>query len=240
MIGLGCLMRLQRPNERPSIKVLIAAEVRLYREGLANTLASRKQLAVVGAAGGRDEVLSLVASQRPQVVVLDMSTRDSLELLNVIGRDAPDVKVIAFAVENSDGGILACAEARVAGYLPWDSSTNELVTMIEAVTSGDTQCSPRIIALLLERLASLAQRGRPELMTLTMLTPRQREILTLIREGLSNKEIAVRLVIEVATVKNHVHNILEKLHVSTRSEAVARVSGISSRRTSPATPFAYS
>lgn len=220
----GAARTVSSVDDPRAVRVAIIAEVRLYREGLASNLASRRNLVIVGTAGNAAGALALVASTQPDVVVLDMATPESLHIVDVIGRDAPNVKIIAFAVEESAPEILACAEAGVAGYVPSDGSTDELVAMIENVAGGEIRCSPRMAAMLFGRLASLAKGGVEQLGTAT-LTSRERQIVALIDDGLSNKEIAVRLSIEVATVKNHVHNILEKLHVKTRAEAAARLRG---------------
>jgi DNA-binding NarL/FixJ family response regulator len=175
----------------------------------------------VGLAANRDEALALVASLQPDVVVMDMAMRDSLDIVRAINGSLPEVRIIAFAIEPLDREILACAEAGVAGYVHSEASTDDLVAAIESVMRGELLCPPRTAALLLRRLALLAKtKQRPEA---TNLTGREREIGMLIDEGLSNKEIAQRLNIEVATVKNHVHNILEKLHVPSRAQAAARL-----------------
>jgi two-component system, NarL family, nitrate/nitrite response regulator NarL len=207
-----------------SVRVLPVAEVRLYREGLASSLACRTNLDVVGTAANRDEALMLVASLQPDVVVLDMATRDSLEIVRAISGSAPRVRILAFAIEELDHEIVACAEAGVAGYVPCEASTDDLIAAIESVMRGESLCPPRTAALLLSRLATLAKGGQAQSRGLN-LTAREREIVVLIDEGLSNKEIAQRLNIEVATVKNHVHNVLEKLHVSNRAQAAAHVRG---------------
>jgi DNA-binding NarL/FixJ family response regulator len=202
--------------------VLPIAEVRLYREGLANNLAGRSNLDVVGTAANRDEALTRVSSLQPDVVVLDMATHESLEIVRAISGSVPQVRILAFAIEELDREILACAEAGVAGYVSCEASTDDLAAAIESVMRGELLCPPRTAALLLRRLASLAKGGQAEMRGLS-LTRREREIVVLIDDGLSNKEIAQRLNIEVATVKNHVHNLLEKLHVSTRAQAAAHL-----------------
>jgi two-component system, NarL family, nitrate/nitrite response regulator NarL len=213
------------------VRVLIVATVRLYREGLVASLETHHSLTVVGAAADLVEASRLVGATHPDVVVVDMSMPDGLGIVEAIGRDALGVKIIAFAIEESDLGILACAGAGVAGYLPCDGSTDDLVAIIEKATCGEAQCSPRMAALLFRRLASLVGGGHNQPVA-AILTLREQEIADLIHDGLSNKEIAVRLTIEVATVKNHVHNILEKLQVNTRTEAAARLHGGPPRRPS--------
>lgn len=209
-----------QPSERT--QVLVVADVRLYREGLAGILAGREGLAVIGTAGNCDEALRLVALAEPNVAVLDMATRDSLKIVRAISEAAPTVKIIAFAIEELDREILACAEAGVAGYVLCEASTEELVAIIESVVRGELVCPPSTVSMLFRRLASLAKRGDEQIEPFNI-TGREREIAVLIDSGLSNKEIAQRLNLEVATVKNHVHNILEKLNVTTRGQAAARL-----------------
>jgi len=118
--------------------------------------------------------------------------------------------------------VIACAEAGVSGYVTREASLDELTGVVESVARGESPCSPRISALLLRRVAETAGR-RTETDAARRLTRREAEIVGLIDEGLSNKQIAGRLSIELATVKNHVHSILEKLQVERRAEAAARV-----------------
>jgi DNA-binding NarL/FixJ family response regulator len=131
----------------------------------------------------------------------------------------PEVKVVAFAVPETESDIIACAEAGVAACVTREASFGELVATIERVGSGESLCSPQVAAVLLRRVATLAAARSVE--PASALTGREREILDLIDEGLSNKQIAQRLCIELPTVKNHVHNLLEKLDVQSRYEAAA-------------------
>jgi two-component system, NarL family, nitrate/nitrite response regulator NarL len=207
-----------------SLRVVVVAEVRLYREGLRDGLSSRDGLAVVGTAGSLEEVRRVVAVTRPDVVVLDMATRDSLRIVTALREEEPAPKIVAFALDDTDRDIFACAEAGVAGYVPCEGSTDDLVATIVSCARGELICSPRIAALLFGRLRSLAAGGRGPAATFK-LTGRELQIARLIDAGLSNKEIAQDLGIEVATVKNHVHNLLEKLRVTSRAEAAARLRG---------------
>jgi DNA-binding NarL/FixJ family response regulator len=206
----------------PDTRLVVVASVRLYREGMVTNLERRHGLSVVGAAAGRAEALDLVSATKPAVVVLDMATECSLELVRVIKNTVPEVKIIAVAVEENDAEIIACAEAGVDGYLRCEGSMDDLTSTITSVTRDELLCSPRVAATLFRRVGALASSvGAPRLNS--ALTSRESEVLSLIRGGLSNKEIAVRLHIEVATVKNHVHNLLEKLHVTSRVEAAVQL-----------------
>jgi len=204
-----------------TIRVAIVADVRLYREGLAQVLAREPGLRVVGNGSWR-ELLAVLPDVRPEVVLVDMASQESLDGVEAIVAAAVEVKVITLAVGESEDEVVACAEAGVAGFVRRDGSLDELIATIDSVSRGEMPCSPRIAAVLLERVAVLAAERRAE-SARARLTSREIEILVLIDEGLSNKEIAVRLHIELATVKNHVHNILEKLGVRGRVEAAAQL-----------------
>jgi len=203
------------PATAEPTRIVVVADVRLYREGLAATLAARSGLRVLGTAAAREAAVALVAGMQPDVVVVDMATRD---IVRDVGEQATAAKVLAFGVDESERDIVACAEAGVAAYLARDGSIEDLLAAIASCTRGELLCSPRIAATLLRRVSHLAAIDSRECPALTC---RERQIIGLIDGGLSNKEIAQRLSIEVATVKNHVHNILDKLKVTTRAEAAA-------------------
>ena len=160
----------------------------------------------------------------PDVVLFDISPPGSLGEVRRVAAAVPAARVVALAVGESENQVVACAEAGADGYVTRDQSVEDVLAVIGAVTRGELICSPRIAGALLQRLGRLAaERGSaPVDEPPVRLTAREREIVVLIDRGMSNKQIARTLTIEVATVKNHVHNILEKLHVTRRDEAVAR------------------
>ena len=202
--------------------VLIIDDTRLYREGLTARLAPEAGIERVVPAADGQTALRQLSVLRIDVVLLNMATSGSIALLHAVVGVAPHVPVVALAVADSDDEVIACAEAGAAGYLQRQDSFADLLAVIQSVARGETLCSPRVAATLLRRVATLAagHRSPPEA---TNLTAREREVVHLIDQGMSNKEIARRLCIEVRTVKNHVHNILQKLQVSRRGEAAARV-----------------
>jgi two-component system, NarL family, nitrate/nitrite response regulator NarL len=202
-------------------RIVIAAEVGVYAEGLGVGLAAH-DLDVAGTATDAVETMRLVRECEPEVLLLDMAMPAGLSLLRVIAADYPDVRVLALAIEETEDLVIACAEAGVAGYVPRDARVVDVAAVARDAALGQAACSPRIAARLLHRVAVLAA-GRPEEPADNGLTRRETEILGLIDDGMSNKQIARKLCIEVATVKNHVHNILGKLQVSRRSEAAAVV-----------------
>lgn len=204
------------------IRVVIAADIRLYREGLAEMLGREAGITVVGTAADWPQSLARVRDLMPDVLLVDMAMPESVFAVRSISAAAPVVKVVALAVPESERDVIAYAEAGIAGYVTREASIEELVQAVESAARGELILSPRMAATLLRHVAVLAtERGAD--MPEARLTTRELEIVELIDDGLSNKEIARRLSIGLPTVKNHVHHILEKLHVTRRSEAAARV-----------------
>lgn len=212
------------------VRALIVADIRLYREGLAQVLARDNRIEVIGTAASMDDGLTDVANLQPDVVLLDMASPDALAGITTITDSFPEIKVVALGVAEVESDVLACAEAGVAGYVLREGSVEDLVATVESAARDELRCSPRVAATLLRRVARLAAARQPGAEGIH-LTTRELEILQLINEGLTNKEIAARLFIEVATVKNHVHNTLEKLGVRTRGEAAAKMRRYGWRRT---------
>jgi two-component system nitrate/nitrite response regulator NarL len=214
---------------RRAIRLLIVADVRLYREGLAASLMSREQFVVTGACASRMEALAQIERLDVDVVVVDMASRESLELIADLRRLRAAARILAFAVEEVSSEILDCAEAGAAGYVTVDASIDELVAGIECVFRGELVCPPHIAATLFGHVARRAERSLRGAERRT-LTSRERQVLHLIQDGYSNKEIAGELNISEPTVKNHVHNLLDKLQVTSRSQAAARTVPVLSRR----------
>lgn len=203
------------------LRVLVVGDVRLYRDGLAASLQSYDGLTVVGATRWHPSVFDILQPEPPDVLVLDVASANSVEFAERVRRECPTVKVIAFAVDEREAHLFTFAKAGVAGYVSAEASVDELVAIIRGAVSEELVCSPKIIAALVRALAS---RAETTLMPAeyTTLTARQREILRHMCEGLSNKEIAQACHISEATVKNHVHQVLEKMKVSNRCQAAAR------------------
>jgi two-component system, NarL family, nitrate/nitrite response regulator NarL len=201
------------------IRVFILSGVRVYREGLALLLDGRSGIAVAGTSAGGAESLEMVRTLSPDIVLLDISTDGSVALLRGISTWSRDTRVVALGVSDSGPEVVACAEAGVAGYVTRDDTLGQLVDALLTVARGEAPCSPRAVAMLLHRMSTLAGGRAAGRGTVVHLTQREREVLGLIGTGLSNKQIGQRLCIELPTVKNHVHHILEKLAVRGRHEA---------------------
>jgi DNA-binding NarL/FixJ family response regulator len=215
-----------RCDER-AVRVFLVGEVRVYCEALAHLLSGRPSIQVVGVAAPTSESMQHIATSGPDVVLVDSLTARRSEIVRLISAASAKSHVIAFAVREEEAEVLACAQAGIAGYVACDASPDELAAVLCSAGSGELACSPRLAAILLRHVAVLArEQGSAQL---PPLTPRQREILELIDGGLMNKEIAKVLSIELTTVKNHVHHILEKLGVTRRAAAAAKVRKLGGR-----------
>jgi two-component system, NarL family, nitrate/nitrite response regulator NarL len=204
----------------PRIRVLFVSDVRLYREALAAWSQRRPIVRMVAAVGHRDAAVAVVREQRPDIALIDMRMPDGCDVARVMLLAMPELKLVGLGLAETEDNVLAYAGAGFAGYVPREAPLDDLVEILRGIARGEVRYSRSITAALLHRLAGAASAPVTGRMPLT---PRETEIVRLIDDGLSNREIARRLAIEPATVKNHVHNLLEKLHVSRRGEAAARL-----------------
>ena len=202
------------------IRIFIADDNRLLREGLASMLAEIDDITVVGMASSGSQALDQIKQLLPEVALIDigMPDKDGLDVTRTLHKELPNVKVIILGMPDLTDEIMACIEAGATGYILKEASFEYLVESIRSVNRGESFCSPRMAASLFSRIAELAGERIPE--SSVKLTPREVEIVNKIAEGLPNKEIASQLYIEEQTVKNHVHNILDKLQLHNRLEAV--------------------
>jgi DNA-binding NarL/FixJ family response regulator len=211
------------------IRVLVAADIRLHREGLATLLRRDGRLRVTAAVPTCEPV-----RRSADVVLVDTTAEDALEFVHrCVAADAG--AIVAIGIPEAEERLLPFAEAGVLGFVEREATVDELVASVEAAARGEASCPPRVATTLLRRLNVLTAPPVEESDS-TALTARERQIVELIAEGLSNKEIASKLYIEVATVKNHVHNILEKLQVTRRGEAAARMRLVQGTRTASDEP----
>jgi|SRR5579872_1084380 len=199
------------------ITLLVAVTVRLYREGLAAALSAHSALSVAGTAASPPEALAVVRECRPDVAIIDISFDDAVELIRAVRVESASTGVLAFAVREDITTILEYAEAGAQGFVTAQGSIADLVEAIERTVAGELLCSPRLAAQLLRRAAH----RKPSVVPADRLTIREGQVFSLLRQGQTNKEIASSLNISEATVKNHVHHLLSKLHVSTRGQAAA-------------------
>lgn len=200
------------------VRVCIVTEMRMYREGLAEVLAPRPGIAVAGTAADVPACLELLAFQPADVVLLDVRPGGVESITDVAVTGA---LVIALGIDEVQQDVLACIEAGAVCYVSREASLDALADAILASSRGEIVCPPSIAGSLVRRLAALAPRNGKTAAPSVKLTRREWEIAELLQAGLSNKEIARELQIELPTVKNHVHHILEKLGVQRRGQAAA-------------------
>ena len=204
------------------VGLLICSPIRLYGHGLSEALAGRWEIEVKGTAATAAECLARFDELNPDIVLMDLAMPDGIRTIRWFAMGGHHVRVVALGVHEAEEEVIACAEAGVSAYVTRNDTLDDLVAILASLSRGETLCSPKLTAMLLRRVRtlSLERAGRPD-SQLIRLTPRETEVLRLLDQGLSNKEIAHSLCIELATVKNHVHHILEKLSVHRRGEAVA-------------------
>jgi len=202
-------------------RIFILSDVRLYREGMSLLLGQVGALDLVGA-DAPPAAFAGIAKLAPDVVLLEASSDNALSLSRHVRKIASHSKIVAFAVSSVDRDIIAYAEAGISAFVDRDGSPEDVVSAVYQALRGEFFCSPRVTALLLGRVAALSAE-RAHVADTDVLTEREREIVRLVEQGLSNKEIAGHLRLGIATVKNHVHNILEKLRVRRRGEVAARI-----------------
>jgi DNA-binding NarL/FixJ family response regulator len=212
------------------IHVLVVDEVRAVGEMIAAVLRSEADIDVVGNATNFDAIRMHLAHCDVVLVNAGKHCEASLPVIRDIRQLNGDVKIVVLGLACTQSFVWQCVEAGIAGYVPQESSLSELLHILRAAYKNEALVSPPIAAVLMSYIAERAESAhvaapQPEL---GLLTRREREVLTLIQQGLTNQEIAQSLVIELGTVKNHVHNILRKLNINSRRDTLhlSRSSGV--------------
>ena len=183
------------------IRLVIASPVRLVREGLGASLHDRGGVSVVDAVSLDAQGIARIAAAEPDVILVDLGQTDAVTAARLMRGACPDTKLVAFALDEIDTGVFACAAAGFSSYVPRESSAEELLRALVDAMDGRMRCAPHIAAAMFRRLADFLREARPQA-SLPPLTVRESEILALAEEGRSNKEIARVLTISCATVKN--------------------------------------
>lgn len=196
-----------------TIRVLVADDHAVVRQGLRMFLGLDPEIEVVGEASTGTQALRMAHELEPDVVLMDllMPEMDGIEATARIRREVPDTEVIALTSVLEDSSVVGAVRAGAIGYLLKDTEADELLRAIKAASAGQVQLSPKAAARLMREVRT------PE--ALEELTERELEVLRLLAQGQSNKEIAYKLSIGEKTVKTHVSNILAKLNVSSRTQA---------------------
>jgi DNA-binding NarL/FixJ family response regulator len=205
-----------------TVRVLIADDHPLFREGMRGRLDRVADVAVVGEAASGDEAVELAHKLEPDVILMDikMPGLNGIEATREIQRANPQIGILVLTMFEDDDSVFAAMRAGAKGYLLKDSGGEGVVRAIRAVASGEAVFGPgvaeRIIGFFSAPRTAAPQRAFPEL------TEREEEVLSLVAQGKSNREIARQLFVSLKTVRNHVSNILLKLQVADRAQAVIR------------------
>ncbi|MGA3185154.1 MAG: response regulator transcription factor [Candidatus Dormibacteria bacterium] len=206
------------------IRVLIADDQTVVREGLATLLAAMEGVEVVGSARDGEEAVSLAALRRPDVVLMDlrMPRCDGVEATRRLTAEQPEVRVVVLTTYADDASVFAALQAGARGYLTKDAGAGEIAQAIRTVHAGEALLDPSVQRRLLESLRAPAATVAPEPPGPLPdgLTQREAEVLALIAGGLSNQEIAARLHVSETTVKTHINNLFSKTGVRDRAQAV--------------------
>lgn len=204
------------------ISIALIEDNRLVREGISALLNQLADLTVVAGESSGDALL--LRDVRPQVVLLDIGLRngDSFRVAAKVKREFPESKVIVMDLLPVHEDVMEFIDAGVSGFITKDATLDDLVNAIRAVARGERVLPPRTIGTLFSQIARDAvAKGQPQALESVRMTPREREVINLIAEGLSNKEIAGKLHIATHTVKSHVRNVMEKLALHTRLQIAA-------------------
>jgi len=201
------------------IRILIIEDNRILRDGIAATINGHGDIAVAAASDGRDNTLTKARAVKPHVVLIDLGldSQNSLEIVESIKKELPGVKVIGMGLVPAQSDVLEFVQAGAEGFVLKNASVKDVIRTIRAVAGGDTVLPPPMTGSLFSQVAEHAlAKGKGNLGGAIRMTQREKEVIALIVEGMSNKQIATRLNIATFTVKSHVHNILEKLALHSR------------------------
>jgi DNA-binding NarL/FixJ family response regulator len=204
------------------IAIAVIEDNRLVREGLVALLAPLPDLKVVAAIARGDA--SLLANAPPQVVLLDLGLRsgDSLRIAEKVKKEFPEAKIIVMDLLPVHEDLMEFVNMGVAGFIMKDATLDDLARTIRSVAGGARVLPPQLTGTLFSQIARDAVvTGRPKVLESVRMTPRERQVIDLIAEGLNNKDIAGRLHVATYTVKSHVRNIMEKLTLHTRLQIAA-------------------
>jgi DNA-binding NarL/FixJ family response regulator len=202
--------------------IVIADDQALFREGLRTLLSIRPDMDGGGEAANGDEAVALVEALRPNVVLMDlrMPGVDGIQATARIRERWPEIPVLVLTTFDDDASLFGALRAGAAGYLLKDVSSETLISAIQAATRGESFLQSTVTGRVVAAFARLMESGGPKAEALVLpLSPREREIVSLLGSGASNKEIADRLNLAEGTVKNHVTSILTKLDVRDRTQA---------------------
>ncbi len=213
------------------IEIVLVAPVRAYRDGIAAALGRLPEIGAVPHGSSYLEAAAAIAPRQPAITLIDFAVRDLLATLFSVHRLAPLTRILGLGIECSRAhseSVVRAAEAGLSGFIDADQPMADVVTSVQLALRGQSPCSPRIAALLLQAMqhrptppaapGATSTTSRPAL-----LTPRELVVADLAANGLTNRQIAAKLVLGESTVKTHVHSILRKLGLDHRGEIAGQL-----------------
>jgi len=203
------------------IRLLLIEDNRLLRDGIFSILKPHKDILIIAASGDGKNTLVKIKQLKPNVVLLDLGLRsqNSLHVVEVVKRDFPLAKVIVMDLAPVQADILQYVKAGANGFILKDASLNDFLITIRSVSEGATILPPLLIDSLFSQIVDHAVReGKTKIKEAVRMTKREKEVIGLLADGMSNKEIGQKTHISTYTVKSHIHNIMEKLALHTRLE----------------------
>jgi DNA-binding NarL/FixJ family response regulator len=206
-----------------SLRVLIVDDHALFRRGLQMVLKQEPDIEVVGEAADGHEAVGKAQELMPDVILMDvrMPKRSGIEATEKIKELLPHVKILMLTISDEEADLYEAIKAGASGYLLKEISIDEVADAVRSVWAGQSRISPSMAAKLLTEFAAMSKRAEErQQLPAPRLTDREMEVLKLVAQGLNNRDIAKELYISENTVKNHIRNILEKLHLHSRMEAV--------------------
>lgn len=202
------------------IRLLLIEDNRLLREGILSILKSQKDIIIFSSGDGKNPLLK-VRQLKPNIVLLDLGLRsqNSLHIVEIVKKEFPRAKIIVMDLAPAQADILQYVKAGAAGFILKDASLNDLLSTIRTVSKGETVLPPLLVDSLFSQIIDRAiKEGKSKLSGAVKMTKREREVIELLSNGLTNKEIAQKIQVSTFTVKSHIHNIMEKLALHTRLE----------------------
>jgi DNA-binding NarL/FixJ family response regulator len=206
------------------IRLVLIEDNRLLREGLTAMLNGQPDIEIVAAFGNGEDIVQKAREWKPQVILVDLGLRsqNSLRLVELLKQESPEVKLIVMDLIPVQADIVEFVKAGVSGFLLKDATFEDFLRTIRSVAAGAKVLPASLTGSLFSQIIEQAVgEGKVKLIESVRMTKREREVVELIAEGLSNKEIAQRLNVATYTVKSHVHNILEKLALHTRLQVAS-------------------
>jgi two-component system NarL family response regulator len=208
------------------IRILLVEDNRILRDGITALLDKEKDFTVTGLSDGERDVVAMTRKVKPHVVLLDLGleSKNSLEIVENLKKEFPGIKIIGMGLAPSQADIMEFVQAGADGFILKDATLEDVANTIRSVSAGRIVLPSSMTTSLFFQIAEHALlKGKRNLRGATRMTQREKEIIALISDGMSNKQIASNLNIATFTVKSHVHNILEKLELQSRLQ-IARYS----------------